>query len=654
MNPDALQQLSKLKQAIQASKEYAEGVVRGTANRFGFVVLDDGREAFLPPDEMQQVLPGDRVKVSLTENDKKKHEAKLEKLISSELKEFVGRYVIKGGNHFVSADHPQLSRWLFVPPRERKNMQNGDLVRCAISRHPFGDGRAQIKILARIGRPDDIGIERQYMIHKHALPSNWNAEALQQLQAIKEQAPQLSTEGREDLSALPFITIDSEGTLDMDDALYAEALDDGWLLYTAIADPSALIEPDSPLDLAAQERAASVYFPGATLSMFPSELAQDVFSLLPGVKRPTLVCKQTIKQNGEIADFSFISATISSQHKLNYFQVADYLENQNTGAVPAECTELLDCLLAITRARQDYRRNQHLIQSDNWDYIYRLNKQQKIERIERRQPTVAHQVVEEAMLTTNCCAGRLLASLAAEHNGVGGGLFMSHAGFRSERLAEIEQLLKKDKPDLAGKDLQKLEDFRVLFRQLQQEESDSVLLATLKRRLQPGAVSARAEPHFGLGLENYATVTSPIRRYSDLHNHRIIKGLLMPTTGAERSPALAEQLQSQLQRNRQACRQTEQWLLCQFLSSQRGQEFDALVVAVASQGILVRLLDSGAEGFIPIRGSKEEPARYDSLRMTLSYQDQTYHLEQKLRVKLDKVDLSEKQLHLSLSNRPAE
>lgn len=650
LNSDALQQLSKLKQNIQASKDYGEGVVRGTANRFGFVVLDDGREAFLPPDEMQQVLPGDRVKVSLTENDKKKHEAKLEKLISSELKEFVGSYVVKGNNHFVSADHPQLSRWLFVPPRERKSFQNGDLVRCSMARHPFGDGKAQVKILARIGRPDDVGIERLYMIHKHQLPTEWSTEAQQELARIKEQAATLSAEGREDLTALAFVTIDSEGTMDMDDALYAEANDSGWLLYTAIADPSALIDVGGPLDAAAQQRASTVYFPGASLSMFPSDLSQDVFSLLPAVQRPALVCKQQINQDGEIVEFSFIHSTITSHHKLAYSQVADFLENGNADAVPEECRDLLTNLQAIATARRDYRSKHYLIQSDNWDYIYRLNKQQKIERIDRRQPTVAHQLVEEAMLATNCCAGAFLAKSAV------GGLFASHAGFRDERRAEIEQLLKKDKPELAEANLESLEDFRQVIRQLQQNEADSVLLATLKRRLQPAAVSAKAEPHFGLGIESYATITSPIRRYQDLHNHRIIKGLLGDAANTDKSATLAEQLQAQLQRNRQACRQTEHWLLCQYLANQKGQRFEATVVAVASQGILVRLVDSGAEGFITLRGSKEEPARYDSLRMTLSHEGQTYHLEQKLTVILDKVDLAQKQLNLSLpkSDTPAE
>ena len=52
-----LSQLKQLKQQIEDSKEYAEGIVKGTQRKFGFVVLEDGREIFLSPDEMQKVFP---------------------------------------------------------------------------------------------------------------------------------------------------------------------------------------------------------------------------------------------------------------------------------------------------------------------------------------------------------------------------------------------------------------------------------------------------------------------------------------------------------------------------------------------------------------------------------------------------------------------
>ncbi|MGQ9426045.1 VacB/RNase II family 3'-5' exoribonuclease [Gilvimarinus sp. F26214L] len=649
LNSDALQQLAQLKQSIEDTKDYAEGVVRGTQSRFGFVTLDDGREAFLPPETMQQVLPGDRVKVSLTENDKKKHEAHLEKLLSTELKEFVGTYVEKGNNHFVSADHPQLSRWLFVPPKQRKNYRHGDLVSCRVSRHPFGDGRAQVSIKARIGRAEDAGIERQYMIHKHNLPSEWSQEALEEAKAIASGSDALAQDEREDLRHLDFVTIDAESTLDMDDALYLESAEDGWLLYTAIADPAAFVQTDSALDRAARQRASSVYFPGQTLPMFPNELSQDAFSLLAGVERPAMVCKLRVASSGEVLDYTFCNALIRSRHKLSYNQVADLLENGNETAVPGEALEILRNLHHFAGARKQYRDENHVVQEDKFDYVFRLNKQQKIEKIERRQTTLAHRVIEEAMLATNCCAGEFFARAAESLGKASGGLFSSHAGFRPERVAEIEQLLKKDKPDIEKLELEVLDSFRQLIRALQQDEADSVLLATLKRRLQPANVTYEPGPHFGLGFDYYATITSPIRRYQDLHNHRMIKALLAEQHGHALDDSLTEDLQAQIIRNRQACRQVEQWLLCQFMARRKGQVFDAVIASVASQGILVRLTDTGAEGFIPIRGSKKEPPKYDSLRMTLTHQGTTYHLEQPVRVKLDKVDLASRQLQLSLA-----
>jgi len=79
-DPNTLAQLNKLKTDIQSSKDYAEGTVAATSGRFGFVRTDDGRDAFLSPEKMDRLLHGDRVKVSITENDKGKLEAEKKRL----------------------------------------------------------------------------------------------------------------------------------------------------------------------------------------------------------------------------------------------------------------------------------------------------------------------------------------------------------------------------------------------------------------------------------------------------------------------------------------------------------------------------------------------------------------------------------------------
>ncbi|MBX2807299.1 MAG: exoribonuclease II, partial [Cellvibrionaceae bacterium] len=113
---DTLSQLTALKQEIRARKDIAQGVVRGTAGRYGFVRLDDNRDVYLNPEQMAKVLPGDKVEVDVTTNDKEQLEGTLEKLIHSPLKHIAGRYCIKGKGHFVVYENQLYTRWIFVPP----------------------------------------------------------------------------------------------------------------------------------------------------------------------------------------------------------------------------------------------------------------------------------------------------------------------------------------------------------------------------------------------------------------------------------------------------------------------------------------------------------------------------------------------------------
>src|SRR6056300_1462340 len=104
LNNDALAQLKGLKDQIEAQKEHTDATVKGTQNRYGFAVTDDGREIFIPPDEMLKVLPGDKVAICIrpAKSVKGKQDkpgrtvADIERLIESGLNEFVGHIVQKG------------------------------------------------------------------------------------------------------------------------------------------------------------------------------------------------------------------------------------------------------------------------------------------------------------------------------------------------------------------------------------------------------------------------------------------------------------------------------------------------------------------------------------------------------------------------------
>jgi exoribonuclease-2 len=650
LNKDAISQLSQLKSSIVADKTYAEGIVRPTAKRFGFVRLDDGRDAFLNPDQMLRVLPGDRVKISLTENNKKQLEATLESLLETPLTTFVGRYVRKGPAHFVEPDLPPFNRWLFIPPQERTNCAEGDLVSCQLVRHPFKhEGKAQIRVINRIGRPDEIGIEGRYIAAKFNLPSEWSEAALEQSQSIN--IDHLDDNKRADLTDLPLVTIDSEFTRDMDDAVYAVRDGNGWTLTTAIADPSAFITYDSALDQTARTRGSTLYLLGHPITMLPTELSHDTFSLIAGEVRPAIVCNIRIDSDGKITDYGFQQALIKSHHKLNYQAVSDLLDEREGGddsyaALPSDVRDSLKALHECASARLNYRREHALVMEDRADYQYWLNDQKKIERIEKRHRNTAQKLVEEAMLATNICAGRLFKENPST------GLYSGHVGFRPERLEDARQLAGELLPELAAQDLAQLPHFQALFKHLRanapQNPELNALLSLLQRLQQAGSLSAEHQSHFGLGFDAYATVTSPIRRYQDLFNHFALKAILTGTDVPVAPSELAEQQQQILVRGRQASRQLEHWLLCQYLAEHVGTVHFGTITGVSPNGINVRLNDIGCDGFVQLSEKGKPRPKFDSRRLQLTTETKVYTLDETIAVKISAVDIDTRRISLEL------
>lgn len=656
LNNDALQQLSQLKTSLVAAKDIAQGVVRSTTKRFGFLALNDGRDAFIDPDQMMRVLPDDIVEAEITTNSKGQYEAKLTKLISQGLKEFVGRYANKGNNDFVEPDVPNFSRWLFIPPQARKGFKVGDLIQCEIARHPFSnEGKAQVHIIKRLGALDENGIEARYTLAKFQIPTEWTPAALNQASSINWSALTFD-QGELDLTHLPFVTIDSENTRDMDDAIYIQANDQGWELITAIADPTKHIDLDSPLELAARERASTLYLLGQTVTMLPVDLSHDTYSLVPEQKRPALICRMQITHTGEIAHYEFAEGQIRSQHKLSYQAVYEELSGIKALAdnkiIASDTTKaMLYCLQEFAQVRAKYRQDNALVMEERADYFYILNEQKKIDHVEKRERNIAHRMIEEAMLVTNICAGELF----LQHPGYG--IFSSHIGFRPERIADALALLKEDRPDLTIGDVSQLNEFQKLFKELRlnpnNHQANAPLHSLMQRMLQAGALTVEPKPHFGLGFNAYAMITSPIRRYNDFYNHlaikRILRGGPCLTANPELTMQLADNLQNQINTGRQACRYAEAWLGCQFLLQHIGSVHPGSIALVNSNGIGVKLEDLGFDGYALLAPKDGDvKAQFDARRLSLTIGEKTYRLDEKVYVMIKAVDIEKRKIELEL------
>nr|WP_299245522.1 exoribonuclease II [uncultured Halomonas sp.] len=585
--------LAQLKQQIRETTPRVEGVIKGTDRGFGFLETDSGESYFVPPPAMKLVLHGDRVEAVLKEEGDKKS-VEPERLIETGLDRFIARVQKRDGRLAVIPDHPSINNVLKARIKrslDEDSIDDGDWIVARLVRHPLKpDDRAFFsQIDELIAKHDDPAVPWRVTLARHAL---------EQASPQSDEEWALADEGleRKELTDTPFFTIDGENTRDMDDALYIESRSNGgWRLSVAIADPTGYVAEGHAVDLEAQTRAFTVYLPGQNVTMLPEVLADDLCSLKEGQERPVLVCELDIAADGSLGDYRFFAATMRSHARLVYDKVSDWLENQGDWAPEKAIGSQLQALAAMTEARTGWRTQHALVFKDRPDYAFDLDAAGNVLDVRIEERRIANRMIEESMIAANACCADLLADK------VGHGIFNVHRAFEPEKADAALEFLTAQQIEVAREALLELPRYRELKRALE-ERNDAWLDARLRRFQGFTSMAARPGPHFGLGLASYATWTSPIRKYGDMVNHRLIKRVLKNERApAEASEVLTEQLTERRKLNRMAERDVKDWLYVRYLTpaAKAQQTFEAEVINVNRGGMRVRLAANGATAFVP-------------------------------------------------------
>ena len=583
--------LAQLKQQLHSQTPRAEGVVKATDKGFGFLEVDAQKSYFIPPPQMKKVMHGDRI-IAVIHTEKEKESAEPEELVEPFLTRFVGRVQKKDDRLSIIPDHPLLKD--AIPCRAVRGVEHdfkqGDWAVAEMRRHPLkGDRSFYAELTQFITFGDDHFAPWWVTLARHNL----------EREAPNGVATEMLDEGltREDLTALDFVTIDSASTEDMDDALFAEEAADGSIQLTvAIADPTAWIAENSKLDSAARIRAFTNYLPGFNIPMLPRELSDNLCSLRANEQRPALACRMTIGADGAIGeDIHFFAAIIESKAKLVYDNVSNWLENSGDWQPESEAiAQQIRLLQAICVRRGEWRHNHALVFKDRPDYRFILGDKGEVLDIVAEPRRIANRMVEEAMIAANVCAARVL------RDKLGFGVYNVHSGFDPANTEQLAALLKNHGMHVDAQEVLTLEGFCKLRRELDAQPSG--FLDSRIRRFQSFAeISTEPGPHFGLGLEAYATWTSPIRKYGDMLNHRLLKAIIKNETAQRPQEDVTVQMAERRRLNRMAERDVGDWLYARFLNDKAGTDarYAAEIIDVSRGGMRVRLVDNGAVAFIP-------------------------------------------------------
>ncbi|TNG96371.1 exoribonuclease II [Pasteurellaceae bacterium USgator11] len=637
--------LSQLKQQMRESKPRVEGSVKANEKGFGFLECDK-KSYFITPPAMKKVMHGDKIS-AVIETNGDKEQAEPEALIEPMLTRFIAKVRFnKEKKLLLTVDHPNINNLINAVKAADINeeLQEGDWVVAELQKHPLRDDRAFFaKISQFICRANDHFAPWWVTLARHQQPrtpvAGLDSYTLDQ------------TLSRQDLTALNFVTIDAASTQDMDDALYIEETDNGWKLWVAIADPTAYIPLDSQIEQDARQRCFTNYLPGFNIPMLPRELSDELCSLMPQQKRPALVCTIETDRNGEISsEPHFSAAWIESKAKLDYDEVSDLLEQVENHWQPnnEKIAKQIELLHQFALARIDWRRTHALLFKERPDYSFELEQDGKVKAIHAKHRRIANQIVEEAMIIANTSAAQYLDQHAKC------GIFNTHSGFDAKFQQAAHDFLlatlanDENRAELAQRysveNLTTLNGYCQMRHDIEQYDF-SFLEMRLRRFLTFAEFKAEAAPHFGLGLPAYATWTSPIRKYSDMVNHRIIKHCLLNESAVKPADEILARLQEARRQNRMVERDIADWLYALYFApmvEQQNPIFAAEIQDVSRGGLRVQLLDNGASVFVPISTlhDKKEETTLNSDELALYIKDQkAYQIGDQVQIKLVEVNV---------------
>ena len=639
--------LAQLKQQIHDSKERVEGTVKGSDKAYGFLECDK-KSYFIAPPAMKKVMHGDKISATI-EKQGDKEQAEPETLIEPMLTRFIAKVRFNKDKKLqVLVDHPNINQPIGAAQSKavKEELQEGDWVVATLKTHPLRDDRFfYAQITQFICHAEDELAPWWVTLARHEQPR----EPVQGQDHYEMQ----DQETRENLTALHFVTIDSETTQDMDDALYIEPITSnseqtGWQLVVAIADPTAYISLNSQIEKDAKQRCFTNYLPGFNIPMLPRELSDELCSLKPHETRPALVCYIETDLQGNIsAPAKFVLADVQSKDKLTYNQVSDYLEGKDNAWQPEtpETAQQIHWLHQFTLTRTQWRKTHALLFKEKPDYSFVLAENGKVQEIKAEYRRIANQIVEESMIIANICAAQFL------HENLQCGIFNTHSGFDKKFLENAHNFLLANLADdenkvelqsrYAPENLATLNGYCQMRHDIEPIEGD-YLEFRLRRFLTFAEFKAELAPHFGLGLKGYATWTSPIRKYSDMVNHRLIKAHLANRDFAKPEESVLARLQEARRQNRLVERDIADWLYCRYLADkvESKVEFEAEVQDVTRGGLRVMLLENGASMFIPastLHDNREEiTINNDEIAFYIKDQRQ-YKIGDLIRVQLNEV-----------------
>ncbi|MEE8184882.1 MAG: ribonuclease R, partial [Thermodesulfobacteriota bacterium] len=621
-------------------------------NGFGFVAPDNGEDdIFINPRNMKGAMHRDRVvaRVERFKGDRKR-EGRIIRILERGQKRIVGRFERGRGFAVVAPSDERILQDIIIPPRNTRSAEDGHIVEVEITRWPAEHLAPSGRVIGILGNYDDPDVEIEVIVKKYGLPHRFPADVTAEAEEIPQMVLKREIKDRTDLRERKMVTIDGETAKDFDDAVSIEKTRGGYRLWVSIADVSHYVRENSMLDLEAFKRGTSIYFPDRCIPMLPEPLSNGICSLNPGVDRLAFTVEIDFDGNGVPLKSRFYESVINSKERLTYTTVKALLLNEDKKLRERfsnilEDLSIMNELCLKLKARRDEAGS---IDFDLPEPQIIIDIEGKIEDIVRSERNIAHQIIEEFMLSVN--------RVVATHMATVPFLYRVHNEPDNESIQGFMEFAHN-----FGYSLKKKKDTSHLFQEILKKADgrpeERLINHVLLRSMKQARYSEENTGHFGLAFDNYTHFTSPIRRYPDLVVHRLLKRMAKgryTTREKKRWEALLPDIANQNSKRERIAMEAEREIVdlkkVQFMKDKVGELYPGFISGVTSFGLFVELTEYFVEGLVHISGLMDDYYTFIEKEHSLvgEHTKKRYSIGDNVQVQIEGVDLGKRQITMRL------
>jgi ribonuclease R len=642
----------------ETSKDYSEGVIDMTGRKTAYFVSPDFEDdVFIPTNNLNHALDGDKVKVYVYNRRKgKRVEGEVIEIIERKKTDFVGVIDIQKNFAFVSTANPKMYTDIFISKDKLGDAENGDVVLVHIEDWPSRADSPFGKVIKVLGKPGEHNTEIHAILAEYGLPAEFPLEVELYAQKIDTSIQESEIKKRRDMRDTLTFTIDPKDAKDFDDALSFKKLENGnYEVGIHIADVSYYLQEGTILDDEAYQRATSVYLVDRVVPMLPEVLSNFACSLRPNEEKYTFSAIFEITEKAEVVNNWFGRTVIYSDQRFAYEEAQYIIETKDstipietsiTGAAYKVSDEIVNATLKLDELAKIFRRKrmaQGAISFDKVEVKFNLNTNHEPVGVFFKTSKDANHLIEEFMLLANKKVAEFIGKQKKTF------IYRIHDEPNEDKLIALQNVISKFGYSINFKSKGDISmSLNKLLNDVQGQKEQNLIDTLAIRSMSKAKYSTDNIGHYGLAFDYYSHFTSPIRRYPDVMVHRLLQFYLDGGKSVDEETYETKCLHSSNMENlaTHAERDSIKYMQVRYMQDHKDQEFLGVISGVTEWGIFVEIIENKCEGMVRIREIKDDYYTFDEKQYALvgATTHNLLQLGDEIYVKVKNADLVKKQL----------